>query len=81
MIYEWARIAIAAASALSIYLGYRLFCDARNAVFGAILALFGMGILVADLGVHTTHEAVKQSRPAEQGSFTPAHKPSIEWLI
>jgi hypothetical protein len=81
MIYEWARIAIAAAGALSIYLGYRLFCDARNAIFGAVLALFGMGVLVADLGGYSTHQAVKQNRPAQQGSFTPARKTSIEWMI
>jgi hypothetical protein len=81
MTYEWARIAIAAASALSIYLGYKLFCDARNAVFGAVLALFGMGILVADLGVHAPRESVKKNQPAEQGSFTTARKTNIEWLI
>jgi hypothetical protein len=52
----WLRIAPIVVSALSIFLGYRLFCDVsgrRSGVFtslasGALLALFGMGILIAD---------------------------------
>jgi hypothetical protein len=39
---------------LSLFLGYRLFCDIRNRTLtslasGALLAIFGMGILIADI--------------------------------
>jgi hypothetical protein len=47
---------MAVAGALSIYLGYRLFCDSayqksrvRHLVSGALLAVFGLGILIADV--------------------------------
>jgi hypothetical protein len=47
---------MALAGALSIYLGYRLFCDSayqksrvRHLVSGALLAVFGLGILIADV--------------------------------
>jgi hypothetical protein len=45
---------MAVAGALSIYLGYGLFCDSayqksrvRHLVSGALLAVFGLGILIA----------------------------------
>ena len=52
----WLTIAPIFVGALSIFLGYRLFCDVsgrRSGVFtslasGALLALFGMGLLIAD---------------------------------
>jgi len=50
------HLAIAVAGALSIYLGYKLFCDSayqksrvRHLVSGALLAIFGLGILIADV--------------------------------
>jgi hypothetical protein len=49
-------ILMAVAGTLSIYLGYRLFCDSayqrsrvRHLVSGALLAMFGLGILIADV--------------------------------
>jgi hypothetical protein len=50
------RVAIALTGALSLFLGYRLFCDQRtargalltNLLSGALLAIFGLGILIAD---------------------------------
>ena len=58
----WMRLAIAVGGALSIYLGYRLFCDipfrqARtlrtvflvNLIAGAALAILGVGMLIADV--------------------------------
>jgi hypothetical protein len=59
--HEWVRAAMAVAGVLSIYLGYRLFCNIAaqrtlrrsilltNMASGALLALFGLGILVADV--------------------------------
>lgn len=59
--HEWVRAVMAIGGALSIYLGYRLFCDiafqkpARRSILltnmasGALLALFGLGILVAEV--------------------------------
>jgi hypothetical protein len=73
---------MAVAGALSIYLGYRLFCDCayqksrvRHLVSGALLAIFGLGILIAD--IHALREAAHHSRSAwqkkatEEGSFEP----------
>jgi hypothetical protein len=47
-------IALFCLGALSLFLGYRLFCDVRSRTLtsvasGALLALFGMGILIADI--------------------------------
>jgi hypothetical protein len=84
-IREWVRLAIAGVGALSIFLGYRLFCEmpwakTRGVLFvsgvaGALLALFGMGILSADLrGLHAergseTRPAAHHAKPAGEGSF------------
>lgn len=60
MTHEWVRAIMAITGALSVFLGYRLFCDSshqkppRLSIFlvhmaaGALLALFGLGILIAD---------------------------------
>lgn len=58
-------LVMAGAGVLSVYLGYRLFCDSayerhrvRHLVSGAMLALLGLGILIADLRDRTvTHRA------------------------
>jgi hypothetical protein len=53
------RLIIALIGILSIYLGYRLFCGRSvqrtltNLASGALLALFGMGTLVADVRGYT----------------------------
>jgi hypothetical protein len=80
------RVGIAATGILSIFLGYRLFCDLSRATLagarsvsltnlasGALLAVFGLGILVADVhgtGI-ATHLApgVSRTRAARQGVF------------
>jgi len=57
--------ALAVAGAVSIYLGYRLFCYSRGwytLAAGALLALLGMGLLVADV----RNPAVPQRRPEWQ---------------
>jgi hypothetical protein len=61
-------ILMAVAGALSIYLGYRLFCDSayqrsrvRHLVSGALLAMFGLGILIAD--VRSVRTAANRSHP------------------
>lgn len=72
---------MAVAGALSIYLGYRLFCDSayqknrmRHLVSGALLAVFGMGILIADLrgiraeGRHP-QAAWQRTKSTKEGSF------------
>ena len=69
------NILMAAAGALSIYLGYRLFCDSadhgshgsrrsgfRHLISGGLLAVFGLGILIAD--VRSLREATPDSRAA-----------------
>ena len=59
---------MAVAGALSVYLGYRLFCDSayqksrvRHLVSGALLAVFGLGILIAD--VRSVRTATQRSHP------------------
>jgi len=52
----WLSIVPIVVASLSIFLGYRLFCDVSgrragmvtSLASGALLALFGMGILIAD---------------------------------
>lgn len=73
---------MAVAGAVSLYLGYRLFCDCayqksrvRHLVSGALLAVFGLGLLIADIHVvrvaaHHSHSA-RQKNAAEEGSFEP----------
>lgn len=72
--------AMAIAGVLSIYLGYKLFCDSayqrnrfRHLLSGALLAMFGLGILIADFhGVRmarnpsrlTPNNLLRYSRPA-----------------
>jgi hypothetical protein len=85
----WVKLAIAAVGFLSIYLGYKLFCDIPfrggrtfrtiflvNLVSGAALALFGVGVLTADLRSMRNDRngagagAVHHQRAVEDGSFT-----------
>ncbi len=75
------EILMAIAGALSIYLGYRLFCDSayaqsrvRHLVSGALLAVFGLGILIADVrGIRTgrpdSHAAWHKAKSTKEGSF------------
>jgi hypothetical protein len=61
-------ILMAVAGILSVYLGYRLFCDSayqksrvRHLVSGALLAIFGVGLLIAD--VRSIRTAAHRSHP------------------
>jgi hypothetical protein len=87
--YEWMRVAAAVTGAFSIFLGYRLFCDSslhksRSGLFtnlasGALLALFGLGILLADVRVFQTGATVShpswQKKSTSEGVFgTPSLK-------
>ena len=75
----WVRVALALVGAVSIYLGYRLFCDLSpknrltHLFVGALLAIFGLGILFADS--RSVRTAMQDSRrlvrkhSAQQGSF------------
>ncbi len=74
----WLRLAIAAIGAVSLYFGYRLFCDVpqrrfSNLAAGALLAIAGLGILfveargISATGSHRHHGW--SNKPAEQGSF------------
>ena len=85
-IREIARIAIAVVGALSIYWGYRLFCKPSvqwlNAISGALLTVFGMGVLTADVrGV--AHPPASQATPLQHTKpiGTGRHKPSADWLV
>lgn len=72
---------MAVAGALSIYLGYKLFCDIahpknriRHLVSGALLAVFGLGILTSEVrNIRTasawSHTTLRKKRPTEEGSF------------
>jgi hypothetical protein len=74
-------ILMAVAGALSIYLGYRLFCDCadqrsrvRHLVSGALLAVFGLGILIADVrslrkAGPDSHAAQYKRKSTKEGSF------------
>ena len=75
------NILMAVAGILSIYLGYRLFCDSayqrsrvRHLVSGALLAVFGLGILIADLhdlraARHDPQAARYKRKSTKEGSF------------
>jgi hypothetical protein len=82
---SWIRLAIAAGGLLSIYLGYKLFCDVPvrigrtfrrvvilNLVSGVALALLGVGILTADIRSMQNNDspALRHKKSAEEGSFT-----------
>src|SRR5579872_2927725 len=80
-IRELVRAAIAIAGALSIFCGYKLFCSTQfgrnrgvrviHGVSGAILALFGMAVLMLDVrGIAKSPAApsrhtIRQASPAE----------------
>lgn len=85
VIRELVRVAAGSVGILSVYCGYKLFCEipfARNrtgihALSGALLALFGSAILIVDVhGLSNrlppkSGTAVHHTRPAGAGSFTP----------
>jgi hypothetical protein len=78
------QIAIAFLGALSVFLGYRLFCDSpARFLSGALLTLFGAAILSADLVGMRSH-VVNAPRPATQHT-KPAganrHKASTDWFV
>ncbi|HVW84530.1 MAG TPA: hypothetical protein VHB50_07605, partial [Bryobacteraceae bacterium] len=85
-IRELGRVVIAAAGCLSIYLGYRLFCDASfrmrrslvfaNVVCGGALALFGMGLLVADLRGMAAPDSAEFTRYRGTGAAVRPETPS-----
>ena len=95
----WLRLAMMAIGGVSLYLGYRLFCDApqmnpagtrtavlRNFAAGALLAVFGLGILFVEaraFAAHSNgaHRGWNKGRSAEQGSYeTPRmhHETSVQ---
>jgi len=90
-IREFARVAIGLGGTLSIWLGYKLFCNVPsgigkrriNAILGALLTVFGMGILTTDVrGIGnnpaTQSVPVHKTKPANGGSH---HKVSAEWFV
>jgi len=86
----WVRLAVAVGGALSVYLGYKFFCDLPfrraktvrailliNLSFGALLATFGAGLLIADFrGMQRDayrpqdSQVIRRKSPAREGSFT-----------
>jgi hypothetical protein len=71
----WLKLAMMAIGGVSLYMGYRLFCDTpqvseerlravvlRNFVAGALLALLGLGILF-----HEARAFAAQSHEARRG--------------
>ncbi len=101
LIREFVRGAIAAGGAVSIYCGYKLFCEipyrrsrttsVLNGLSGAVLALFGMGILSLDVQSiwrnpsSQSQQTVHHTTPAEAGSFTNprmnGHRSTGDWAI
>ena len=85
-IREFARIAIAVVGAINIYWGYRLFCKPGtqwlNAISGALLTIFGMGVVTADVrGIE--RPPASQAAPLHHTKpvGTGRHKPSADWLV
>lgn len=99
-IRELTRVVIGIGGFISIYCGYKLFCEIPfgrtrtisiiNGLSGAVLALFGMALLVGD--VHSisvsptvqTRQAIRRAKPAEAGSFTvpeAEHGATRDWAI
>ena len=90
---EVLQIAVAILGALSIFLGYRLFCD--NAPFarfapntarllsGALLALFGVAIISAGFVGLRSHATIL-SKPAThhaRPALLNRHRASSDWLV
>jgi len=78
------QIAIAILGALSVFLGYRLFCHTPGRLLsGALLAVLGVSILSADLiGLrsHTVaepHPVTHHAKPAG----TNRHRASSDWFV
>lgn len=80
---EWIGLAEAVIGSLSLYLGYKLFCDRRpvlvtNLVAGALLAIFGVGILIADVRAirspHSDSNPARRHNSTEEGSYERFHR-------
>jgi hypothetical protein len=74
---RYLAIALFFLGALSLFLGYRLFCDNRNRTLtslasGALLAIFGMGILIAD--IRNAGATGPNSRPGWQRKSAERHR-------
>ena len=99
-IRELVRAATGVVGVLSVYCGYKLFCEIPFAksrathvihgLSGALLALFGMALLIADIHsvsnrvMPQSRATIHETRPAEAGSFTPRldHQRSAgDWAI
>jgi len=78
----WMRLGMAFVGFVSIYLGYKLFCDGTQEgrrlttfVAGALLAIFGLGVVLAEVreirsvGREARHR-MQRSRSTEEGSFS-----------
>jgi hypothetical protein len=70
-------IALFFLGALSLFLGYRLFCDVRSRTLtslasGALLAILGMGILIADL--NNARATGANNHPAWQRNSAEHHR-------
>ena len=78
---NWISLGMALIGCISIYLGYKLFCDGTHGnrsltafVAGALLAVFGLGILLSEIrGIEAprqqAHRRFRSSRATEEGSF------------
>lgn len=76
----WVRAGIAVIGAVSVYLGYKLFCDIpqesrrlTNFIAGALLAVLGLGILLTEIramgATEEAHHRLHRSRSTEVGSY------------
>lgn len=77
----WMRLVMAGIGAVSLYFGYKLFCDVSQATrrissfaAGALLAVFGLGLLFVEArgiaaATKLAHHESNRSQPAEQGSW------------
>jgi hypothetical protein len=87
------QIAIALLGALSVFLGYRLFCDSAPLVrsapntgrflSGALLTLFGAAILSADIVGLRTHVVIEPKPPTHHAKPTGMnrHRASGDWFV
>lgn len=76
----WVRAGIVLIGAVSVYVGYQLFCNVpqenrrlTNIVAGALLAVLGLGIMVMEIRAmganEQAHRRLHRSRSTEVGSY------------
>lgn len=83
---EFVQITAAIIGTLSIFLGYKLFCEVPRPLLvasGALLAVFGVALLSADFS-SIRHHSVTGTQPALQHARPTGvdrHKTVTDWFV